>query len=86
MGTMHDDNATSWRDLADQLTPDQIAELEYCEREQVPPGLVSPAHQLRAARKLAELNIAQAMFADIAPPADVIGEIADWMDYDDDRY
>jgi hypothetical protein len=34
MNTTHDD-ATSWRDLADQLTPEQIAELEYCEREQV---------------------------------------------------
>ncbi len=28
----HDDNATTWRDLADQLTPQQVAELEYCER------------------------------------------------------
>jgi len=25
MNTTHDDNATSWRDLADQLTPEQIA-------------------------------------------------------------
>lgn len=24
---------TTWRDLADQLTPDQIAEIEHCERE-----------------------------------------------------
>jgi hypothetical protein len=25
MATTHDDNATTWRDLADQLTPEQIA-------------------------------------------------------------
>jgi hypothetical protein len=30
--TTHDDNATTWRDLADQLTPEQIAGLEGCER------------------------------------------------------
>ena len=33
-----DTPATTWRDLADQLTPAQVAELEYCEREQIPPG------------------------------------------------
>ena len=38
MNTTHDDNATTWRDLADQPTPLQVAELEYCEREQIPPG------------------------------------------------
>jgi hypothetical protein len=32
MNTTPDDNATTWRDLSDQLTPEQIAELEYCER------------------------------------------------------
>jgi hypothetical protein len=31
MTTTHDDNATSWRELADQLTPEQIAELEELE-------------------------------------------------------
>ena len=33
--TTPDNTATSWRDLADQLTPEQIAELEYCEREKI---------------------------------------------------
>ncbi len=32
MTTTHDDNATTWRDLADQLTPEQIAKLEESER------------------------------------------------------
>ena len=30
--TTDDDNATSWRDLADQLTPEQIARFERAEQ------------------------------------------------------
>jgi hypothetical protein len=30
--TTHDDDATTWRDLADQMTPEQIAELELREQ------------------------------------------------------
>lgn len=86
MTTTHDDDANSWRDLIDQLTPEQVVQLEYCEREQIPPGLTSPQNFLNHARKLAELNIARMRFAEIAPPADVIGEIDDWMDYDDNLY
>lgn len=34
----HDNTAQSWRDLADQLTPEQIAELEWWEsRPNIPP-------------------------------------------------
>jgi len=36
------DNTATWRDLADQLTPQQVAELEYCEREGIPPGMAEP--------------------------------------------
>lgn len=86
MTTTHDDNAKTWRDLADQLTPEQIAELEYCEREGTPPGIADPGNHLNHARKLAELNIARAMFADIAPPPDAGGDIDDWMDWDDEVY
>jgi len=35
------DHTATWRDLADQLTPQQVAELEYCEREGIP-GWPSP--------------------------------------------
>ena len=48
-------NATSWRDLADQLSERQIAELEYCEREQVPPGMSSPQNRRSAAKSLRAL-------------------------------
>jgi integrase len=86
MTTMRDDNASTWRDLTDQLTPKQIAELEYCEREQIPPGMAAPRHHLNHARKMAELNLAQAMFADIAVPPDAVDDVDDWTDYDDGHY
>jgi hypothetical protein len=72
--------------LADQLTPEQIAEIEYCEREETPPGIANPGNHLNHARKLAELNVARAVLADIAPPADAVGEADDWMDWDDAVY
>lgn len=79
------ENVTTWRDLADQLTPGQVAELEYCEREQVPPGLASAGGHLNYARKLAELNIARAVLADVAAPVDAV-EIDEWTDWDDGLY
>jgi hypothetical protein len=78
MTTTHDDNATSWRDLSDQLTPQQIAEMEYCEREGIPPGLNTPQHQLNCARAMARHNIIQALCADIAPPSDASGSVYHW--------
>ena len=86
MSATHDDNATTWRDLADQLTPEQVAELEYCEREDYAPDLASPGNHLNHARKLVELNLARAMYADVAPPAEAIGEVDQWTDIGDDEY
>lgn len=84
--TTHDDNATTWRDLADELTPQQIAEVEYCERENVPPGLATPQGHLNHARALARRNVIQAICADIAPPAEAVaGEVYDWEERDNDR-
>lgn len=82
----HDDNARSWRDLIDQPTPEQVAELEYCEREQNPPGAAAPHHHLNHARKMAEIKIARQMFADIAPPPDAVGDADEWTDWDDNVY
>jgi len=85
--TTHDDNATTWRDLADQLTPGQIAELEYCEREQIPPGIPDPAQgQLNCARAMARSNLVQALCAGIAPPADAVDEPSAWQEWGDGRY
>lgn len=81
MNTTPGDDATTWRDLADQLTAEQIAELEYLESEQLPPGIASPQNYLNHARKLAELNLARSVFADIAPPGDARNGIGDWIDF-----
>ncbi|BBX16951.1 hypothetical protein CRI77_24995 [Mycolicibacterium duvalii] len=32
MNTTHDDDATTWRDLTDQLTPEQVQRFEHQER------------------------------------------------------
>ncbi len=81
-----DAGATSWRDIADLLTPHQVAELEHMEREEIPPGLAQPHHHLNHARKMAELNIVTLIFADLTPPADAIGEVGEWTDIGDDEY
>jgi hypothetical protein len=86
MNTTHDDNATGWRDLADQLTPEQIAELEYCEREQIPPGLADAEHQLNCARAMARENIIQALCADIPAPPGAVGRVYDWEEWSGERY
>lgn len=88
MPTTHDDNATTWRDLADQLTPKQIADLEYWDREQVPPGIIDwQQGALNYARTMARDNIVQAMCGDVAAPADAIDEPPSrWEDYDGGSY
>lgn len=85
MTTTHPDNATTWRDLADQLTPQQVAELEYCECEQIPPGLASPQGHLNCARAMVRRNLNQALCADIAAPAEAAGDVYEWEEWDDDR-
>ncbi len=71
--------ATSWRDLADALTPQQIAELEYWEAHpEIPPRTdgSSPSAEdharalLFSARTYLSQNAAGALFADVAPPPD----------------
>lgn len=79
------DNVTTWRDLADQLTPQQVAELEYCEREQIPPGLATEQHRLNGARAMIRRNIAQALCADIPVPADAIDTPSDWDEWQDEH-
>ena len=75
----HDDNATDWRDLADQLTDEQVAYLERCERLQIPPGRANPQYRLTAARSMARSNIIQSLHADIELPADAVGEVNEWQ-------
>lgn len=70
-------NVRSWRDLADRLTPLQIAQLEQVERQDVfgPDGLV------RIARAEVRSNEAQQRFAHIPAPADAVDAPAPWAEF-----
>ena len=78
---------TSWRDLADQLTQEQIAELE--EREHDPDRLVrvigNPELRwtndalLDSARHLARNNLGAAMIGEVPPPAGAV-KVTEWLD------
>jgi hypothetical protein len=79
MPTIHDDNATTWRDLADALTPHQVAYIENWEAHpEIPPmadGTSAPPEQRAAAllftaREYVGQNAAGALFADVPPPPD----------------
>ena len=76
---MMNDNATTWRDLADALTPQQLAYIEDWDKHpELPPradGRVKTddEHQkslLFTARQFVGSNAAGALFADVAPPPD----------------
>lgn len=75
----HHDNASTWRDLQDALTPAQIAYLEDWEAHpEIPPradgSSPSPEDHARAllfsARDYLSQNSAAAVYADVAPPPD----------------
>lgn len=74
---------TTWRDLAHMLTAEQVAELEYCEREGIPPGLADPQHRLIGAQMMARHNLIQQLCADVASPVDAVGEPDAWQDWGD---
>lgn len=64
-----DNTATTWRDLADQLSPDQLASIERAEGW----GLnVDPEHVRRTllemAREMATCNIVDSRFGDVPVP------------------
>jgi hypothetical protein len=63
--TNTDDTASSWRDLADQLRPDEIMRLDQQERSGE-----TEAWLLGAARALARENLADVMFGHVADPPD----------------
>jgi hypothetical protein len=66
--------ATNWRDLTPELTAKQIASLEYAESK-LPAGRVETRDSLLGfARQYADLNVADATYADLpAPPAAEVG-------------
>ena len=71
------DGMTTWRDIADQLTPTQIGYLEGLEQDP-PAGLFAkPAQHLAFARGWACLNLEQCLHAEVTPPADAV-EVGPW--------
>ncbi len=74
---------TTWRDLSDMLTAEQIAELEYCEREGIPPGLADAEHRLNCAQMMARHNLIQQLCADVARPVVAVGERDAWQEWGD---
>lgn len=94
MNTTHDDNATSWRDLIDALTPQQIAYLENWEQHPELPPMVdgsapSPESHAQAllfsARESVEQNAAAALYADVSPPPEK-GQHYHWQHDGDGRW
>ena len=92
---MSTDNVASWRDLADQLTDEQVAEIEYMERENIPPRVTAEQGHLNYARMAAAHNLVQALHAGIPTPADLgkirarsefgfadATEVDDWTEWD----
>jgi hypothetical protein len=61
-----EDNATSWRDLADQLTPELVERYERLDRGTQ--GRAS-AELLEFARQAVEGRLADMAYCDVAPPA-----------------
>jgi hypothetical protein len=87
--TTHDENATTWRDLADQLTPEQIARLEESERTYRSDAVSLPMSWtwvprtegdiartlLGFARTDAADNLNEVLFTEIALPAGAVSAL-----------
>ena len=69
---------TTWRDIADQLTPIQVDHLEWLEQDPLNGLLAKPAQHLFLARGWASENLEQALHADVAPPADAV-DVGPWL-------
>lgn len=91
MPTIYDGDATTWRDLADALTPSQVDYLKDWERHpELPPRADGTArsddeHQealLFTAREFVGSNAAGAVFADVPPPPDA-GQHYPWQETSD---
>lgn len=72
------DGMTTWRDIADQLTADQIVDLEWLEQDPLGGILAKPEQHLMLARGWATYNLEQSLNGDVAPPADAV-KIGPWL-------
>ena len=69
---------TTWHDIADQLTPTQVEQIEWLEGDPFNGFLASPEQHLMLARGWASYNLAQSFHADVPPPADAV-EVGPWL-------
>lgn len=69
---------TTWRDIADQLSPTQVGHLEWLEQDPLNGLLNKPAQHLVLARGWASENLEQSLHADVAPPADAV-DVGPWL-------
>ncbi|OHV03947.1 hypothetical protein [Mycobacterium talmoniae] len=69
------EEATSWRDLADQLTPDQVAGLQQWDSN--PRSMRHDAALLGCARDFAKRNLLHTVHHDVPPPPDA-SSVSDW--------
>ena len=74
-----DNTATTWRDLADQLTPEQVASMEQAEIDfGIPDKDKQAALLLDFAREHCEFNIVDAAYADVSLPAGAQSDSSGW--------
>jgi hypothetical protein len=82
MSTTHDDNATTWRDLVDQLTPKQVDGFESMERRFAADGIgdqpQAKAALLEYAREYVEGNLVDRLYADVPLPAGASTDSEGW--------
>lgn len=77
-------NSPTWRELADQLTAEQIADLEHLDALVDIPGSGFTADSpRRIAEGYAVENAAQVIYADVPAPADAISPPTRWEEWDD---
>lgn len=73
---------TTWHDIADQLTPDQVGHLEWLEGNPLGGMLARPEQHLMFARGWASCNLEQSLYADVSPPADAV-DLGPWIKQND---
>lgn len=83
MTTTPDNPATTWRDLTDQLTPEQVESYERTEhylRDNGIPSATTAAALLEYARGDVGGNLADAAYGDVPAPPGAIS-VDKWMDH-----
>lgn len=77
MTTWSEDTATTWRDLTDQLTPQQVDQLRDVERR-LPEGEKTTAMMLKWAREHIAHRLTDVMYAGVPIPAGARTDSAGW--------